>query len=1818
MIELKPVLNKKDLENISLYQKMPYRQFYNDNDEGKIYDVVKSIRKQNSYWPSKIDDKKPETYSNLIINKPKANAPASTASKLLWIINWVYEDWTKIAKKVWEKKDEAISKVWDALVPDIVSTGYQFIKPQLKAVTDYALPTALGVPEELKSNYKWTKALQPLTTTAFEVVSAVSQPLENIGKASYLKVKDNASLPYDIVKWTIDWKWVRQIFKDREERQFYDRLFLWVNWFDDILTISTSNERRMEMINQLSNPADKEKAEKYLEDNKWQIMWTDILYWVWAWIIWWGWIRWAASAIKNKWVRDILNVTANVIDPSLNDLAKVWVVLWALSWIQYTINWSFWIEWETAEEGAFIALLATALKWMWVAIPATYKGVKELLSTDEVKDWMDMFFWKYKQLNWVSNLKADILNWNEYWDITHKIRRLNQSDVEELFNDADVLNRFKELQSKYPVNFKWINKDYYNWIIKNAESRIEKAEQLIPEYQSILKTLSDIEKWIDVSQDDLWIMRRWIKDINEYFPWIAKFNKETNQLEVSSEDLSKWINLYNKYLSWQEKAIEDNISKTYNEYILGSSKGQFDYANNTMRLFYSWKQDWVIMHEFSHNLNKYISSKEQEKVNSIYLKSFKSRVNEIYNQLDWVTTTEISNALRWYKIDIPNNASKELREWIETKNAKISKLINQNDYRYRNEGEFFAEELKDALINWTKKTWFLEKIVNYIKQLFDWRKRFFNNLSNEFVKWKTRSENNAYWWISDYNKNSQIKEDDINYAVNSIPERWFFKAWEKNIQRKLIDTWYTYDKNKSTISNWLNIRTKQLEQRVFQRREIEAVKMFWWNEADIANLEQLRIRWSEENLVKAFNKKAKSLSENALNKYWEYAQLKSRYMQMVNRNTDTLAKLEELWNEKAWIEAAIDVARRAKNPSEDNFKEIFNLENKLAKLNKEIEKVTAANKLDTKVNIWWRDIVFRTTDEIDAYLKWVESKYNSVAEMSDLQASLQKTVLNWLYDSWVISAKQYDALMRNPYYVPAKLTEESKKGDIGEQMYEMRAGLIKWLWEWSDELTFSLDGIDNLINYYRRAYSIMTKNDFLREFDEIATRWWQDLINLKNKEWFTSVPMFKDWERFDIFLPNFVTKRFEVDDVSQNLFLKTLRKWNQLSKVLITSYEPLFVAKMLLSEHLSALMQSANTWTVSWEFFNFLPKKAATKVWEILKSDIWDRDFYNAMSQYIDATWASYWWMKGTSKDMLNELSSDLYYSKNAYLRWYINTIDWVWKVFSDVEKYSTRWPVFTSALYKNAQDVWMDKAEFRTLVKSFLNKETWLLDDRWLTKALKEKWINANLAAKYSRGIFDYLSAWDDFVFLWRYIAYANLVPVTGKALYNFSAWAIKRLWSLPTKQKNRAIAWITATIWAVQSMAFVNYAYNYWLFKFPNESDEWFEERKRLWELLRTQPDYTKFRPWRAYLWTDWKIHHSNIGILNNTLYDFVYRATYTAMELARWNWMDLDWVLKQADDLTYFTKARWGVLESINLFTPTTLKWALESSFNKSLYHWGQIYTPWLWLNDDKNVWVIANTIWDILSFWYSEWPLWEKVWGFQVNKKMLDNVIKFWDPEKNWFIKTLINNAQSEIINSSVNWITPKETNYIFRLFWSSAKIMDETINWLYNASNDVSSNYKIQQNLVKNTFSETKSKEEAIDTYAKLAKNARASYWKDHKLVKYIEWELLNRIKALEWNWIVKNLNALQANAIWKRMAELSNEWNTSEIKNIEKWMIEAWFTTYKTKQVIIARKLYSAKTEEELKTISVNLLKTFKSDDAKTNDYIRRTILEVRDLLNAK
>lgn len=1561
MIELKPVLNKKDLENISLYQKMPYRQFYNDNDEGKIYDVVKSVRKQNSYWPSKIDDKKPETYSNLIINKPKTDAPASTASKLLWIINWVYEDWTKIVKKVWEKKDEAISKVWDALVPDFISTGYQFIKPQLKAVTDYALPTALWVPEELKSNYKWTKALQPLTTTAFEVVSAVSQPLENIGKASYLKVKENYSLPYDIVKWTIDWKWVKQIFKDREERQFYDRLFLWVNWFDDILTISTSNERRKEMINQLSNPADKEKAEKYLEDNKWQIMWTDILYWVWAWIIWWGWIRWAASAIKNKWVRDILNVTANVIDPSLNDLAKVWVVLWALSWIQYATNWSFWIEWETAEEGAFIALWATALKWMWVAIPATYKGVKELLSTDEVKDWMDMFFGRMADLTWA---RMHFLPPHKGWDIFTKSE---QDEIYKAIKDVKL--------------------DWNNELLKVLE-------------------------------------KHWMVDGN-----------------------------------------------------------------------------WLFNDKFNRNFPTY---------------------NEQLNDL-WI--------------------------WINRADDLIEE-INQ--------------EQPKAL------------------------------------------------------SNSKIKEDDIKYAVNSIPERWIFKAWEKNIQRKLIDTWYTYNKDKWTISNWLNIRTKQLEQRFFQRREIEAVKMFWWNEADIANLEQLRIRWSEENLVKAFNKKAKSLSENALNKYWEYIQLKSRYMQMVNRNTDTLAKLEELWNEKAWIEAAIEVAKRVKNPTEDNFKEIFNLENKLTKLNKEIEKVTAANKLDTKVNIGWIDIVFRTTDELDAYLKWVESKYNSVVEMSDLQASLQKTVLNWLYDSWVISAKQYDALMRNPYYVPAKLTEESKKGDIGEQMYEMRAGLIKWLWEWSDELNFSLDGIDNLINYYRRAYSIMTKNDFLKEFDEIATRWWQDLINLKNKEWFTSVPMFKDWERFDIFLPNFVTKRFEVDDVSQNLFLKTLRKWNQLSKVLITSYEPLFVAKMLLSEHLAALMQSANTWTVSWEFFNFLPKKAATKVWEILKSDIWDRDFYNAMSQYIDATWASYWWMKGTSKDMLNELSSYLYYSKNAYLRWYINTIDWVWKVFSDVEKYSTRWPVFTSALYKNAQDVWMDKAEFRTLVKSFLNKETWLLDDRWLTKALKEKWINANLAAKYSRGIFDYLSAWDDFVFLWRYIAYANLVPVTGKALYNFSVWAIKRLWSLPTKQKNRAIAWITATIWAVQSMAFVNYAYNYWLFKFTNESDEWFEERKRLWELLRTQPDYTKFRPWRAYLWTDWKIHHSNIGILNNTLYDFVYRATYTAMELARWNWMDWDWVLKQADDLTYFTKARWGVLESINLFTPTTLKWALESSFNKSLYHWGQIYTPWLWLNDDKNVWVIANTIWDILSFWYSEWPLWEKVWGFQVNKKMLDNVIKFWDPEKNWFIKTLINNAQSEIINSSVNWITPKETNYIFRLFWSSAKIMDETINWLYNASNDVSSNYKIQQNLVKNTFSETKSKEEAIDAYVKLAKNARASYWKDHKLVKYIEWELLNRIKALEWNWIVKNLNALQANAIWKRMAELSNEWNTSEIKNIEKWMIEAWFTTYKTKQVIIARKLYSAKTEEELKTISVNLLKTFKSDDAKTNDYIRRTILEVRDLLNAK
>lgn len=1489
MIELKPVLNKKDLENISLYNKAPYKQLWEENDEWKIYDVVKSLRKEQSYWPSKLDISKPDTYKNKIINKPKVWSPAMAGASFIGNAK-DYLNSLERKKTIWEKAK-------DLLVPDLISTWFKVLKPTattaIKSTLDTKLQEVYSVPEQLRWEWKWLEIIKWANQRWLENVNLVLQIPERVAKNTYIDLKNKATVVPDYIFTALDKDRTIQDTKEiRKNRELYTRLWHWVQNEWDALSLNTSDEIRKNIINSIPDIKERENAQKYIEDNKWNILATDTIFAVWSWILTWEWLRWALKVIpKNQTaLRWIVEVTEKIIDPSLSDLTKLWVIFWASTWLQYLATWETGIESEWAKEWAAILWFSTVLKWLWVAIPEWYKWIKELLQNDEVKKWMDTFFWELADKTWA---------------------RLN----------------------------------------------------LLPQNQ-----------------------------------WT-------------------WI---------------------------------------------SWKIE---------------------------------------------------------EIKVPEQIS---------------------------------------------------------------------------------------------------KEKDIIEVANNIPVRNVFNKTLDNIESNLKKTWYYNDK-KNPISNWVNIRFKQLEQLYIDSRINNFVDKYKWTESDIAKLETLgKIWWDSENLIRAFKNKLDKLDWNYIAKYPEYAQLKSRYYQAVKKSKQYINQKSDLNDIQTKLTKELGDINIKINSTTDKleldklYKNKYKIQSTLSDAKKKIKELDKDWwKLSTKVIVNWKTIVFNSPDELKLYLDETEKNMPLLRDVSEKQAEVNKYILKYYYDSWIINKDELYWLLENPYYIPWKLSEETKAQNIWEKLYWDKEKLIKALWSWSEDLDFSLDGLDNLVWYYKIAFQTINRNNLIWELKEVAERNWNDLKNLDNKEWYIPVPYFKNWEREDIFIPKFMEAFFKIDNPSNNILARWLRYWNQLFKWLVTwVLAPLFTAKMTLSEIVQWMMQSANKWANPLENLSYIKNKVQSKItWE-------DKEYYDALSQYIDAVWASYGLLKWTVRDMWDELASDIYYSRNILSKWYMKWLDFAEYVLWWTEKHWTRWPIFENLLKNQAKDLWIDYKEIKKIFDKNFNKDLNFLDSKWVNKDLEKLWIDPFIAAKASRWIFDYLASGDMFRVMWRYISYANLVPVTGKAAYNFTIWWVKSLANMPPKQRVRAMKWITATLWAVQSLAFLNYAHNYWLFQYPWESDESFQERQKLWELLKKQPDYTKFRPWRAYLWTDGKIHHDNTWILNNTLFDLSYRLAYTLGELWRWRWMDWSWALKTMDDLTYFSQIRQWPLKSLDLITPQLLKWVTETIFNKNTFHWWKVYEEWMWLNDTKWVSNISKFIASLISIWEKEWPIWEKVWWFQVNPKAIDNIIKFANPEKLWTLKALISYWEDEVFLNNIEWITPKESSYIRKMFWSTAKIMDNTIDELYKSKEDIEEWYNIQKNFIKNSFKEVSTKEEAWKVFEELYIKSLKNYWEEHKLTKYLDEQLLNRLNELDWVWINNNISNLTANSIWKRMAKLTEEWNVWEIEKLYK-SLEDTSNDYKINQVKISYYLYTAKDLDELTKIAKEVFNKF-DKDKKTNDYIRNQILEVRDYLNSK
>lgn len=1141
--------------------------------------------------------------------------------------------------------------------------------------------------------------------------------------------------------------------------------------------------------------------------------------------------------------------------------------------------------------------------------------------------------------------------------------------------------------------------------------------------------------------------------------------------------------------------------------------------------------------------------------------------------------------------------------WLFAANAAVYKWVT-GDYVYW--GNAAAEEwaLASFLVLWLKGLWLTPEIgkkwADFFKEILsdqnfqNWVDSFLGNYSKKI--WVTANFlDDTRWTGIDWRpSNPQVnptqplrESSNVKSLVESIPDnkksKFNFLNSDK-LKKSAKATWYKYDNNKSPFKNYLNTRWKLLSQQIFQKRQTEFTKEFWWTPADTARIKSAQIVWEPENIAKSFTKQLNNLSNDALNKLPEYLSLKSRLFQA---------------RKEPKLKTTIDV----------NW---------------------------TKQTLWLK--------ELEEYVDWVERKFGSLAQVSEVHKYFNWYALQSLYDSWIISAKQYDDLYQNPYYVPGKLDEQSIK-DLWEWFFKPKgnAQLIKKLKLGSEDLSFSIDWVDNLFKFYEQSFAAASRNTLIKDLVEIG---WEDLARIGrkwvSKEWYTQVNYLDNWKTKEAFLPNYVTPLLKKRETEINIPMiefvaKPIRKITGLRKIVLTwPWNPLFQVRMFATEAVQAGTSAAVKWELNTQWLKFTPQRIQSALRSSLfgtknsKEAQETEDFFKAISQYSTAMWADYWALKWSLKDAQDELFKNALITKKGApkaIQFWLETLA---KVSTDIEKYTSRTPNFIWSIAQQLKEQGISNTQFKSLVAKFYNKDLQFFDSGWFTKALKQQGIDPDIASENARWVFDYFAAGDFFRQLWNYVEYANLVPATGKQVYDFSVWGIKNLKNLSPNQKKRAMQGISATIGWYSTIAGLNYAYNFGLFQFPWQSDEDFKRRKQTADILRQQPDYTKGRVWIANIWNDGRVYFDDLWVYNNPLYSLLYAWTYTSFEQLRWQGLDF-WALnKNIEDLTYFSSVinrfkeeGWqsAVRELTSKFLWGWLKPTIEAIFNESLYHGWEVYKENAWLTPNsstsKTAIFVANTLDSALWLVWAgseEWPLWEPTW-WKINVWVVNQLLKTLNPEELGALRTIISAAEDrEIVNNL--WVEWVEINKFRKLFTASNKLVNTEVDNLYSSRDDTTMSYTNQQNFIQNEFREVKNKKDLDKLTNTLLSTALNNYSEDHKVVKYIMQKADEQNNILEWKSTDVRIKNLPANAIGKRIADLYSEWNDTEAESILDSLLRTQPNTYRTKQVRISSVLYSAKTEAELEEIVVRLYNSYEWDNKTVIDYIWNMYYEVRDNLN--
>lgn len=850
-------LSTRDAENISKYKSSNYINLYEEEEEDKIFDIVKSVRKERNYSPIPLKEKNPKTYWNLVINKPKLQSPAGTlVSKKPEKKPTTLRDYISSSlNRTLDRKEE--EGIW---LLDIV-TQQSSPKKEVQGIINDFIPSLTKEKQDEIINDTWKTGSQAAASSFIWALEAIEKPVNKLAyysgeqdrnSQSLLKslwkelnndwlltniknsiglenklLSESLRLGTDALKWinplqNLLFKWVWGAITEQIEwpstdiRGIKNRLFWWVQpWLTPNLT-SLEENRRREIDN--LKWKEKEEAQRFLEENKNEILAKDVLVGIWTGVLWAWAVKTAIKQVpKTSKAYKALQVVDETVNPSLNNMAKVWGVLAANAALYYWKTGEFVYWWDDqSEEWAIAASVVLWLKALWLSPEIAKWGtkyVKDLLSNKDLQDWMSNFFESYAKKIWaISNFiddtgkqipveelsntqRQDIwkrwtaLKWiqdslKEFWDADMKYTFLEEKkDILKSFID-DWLVKI-DWTDKKGVRFKFTD-DYWKVIFGQRYNPEQPIINHLPK-----KFAKDI---IDISN---------LRPINPDIPFedVKKTFRQVQEKQAKTD--SRIVQKIKKEWMWDDSKWFTNIAN----YALTYFKSRI-FSNSARVVGKALWDKWPNYLTFK-NATRYVEE-------NLYQTLRSNRMSNNYRRLE-----KFSKEIKWDDL-------LDFNTYIEFKNIKDKMLKNASQWK-----DYVRTIARE---DWSKVKMSLEDINSYVREfersgkgeIFKRYSKTLNDINKETINYEVSAgiltREQADELLERFPNYMPNKIDDLEKALNiwtnldKLADYWPYKAALKEGSEM------TYNAN--TIENFLSNQVLRHEM-VKKYEALNSLLDFW-------------------------------------------------------------------------------------------------------------------------------------------------------------------------------------------------------------------------------------------------------------------------------------------------------------------------------------------------------------------------------------------------------------------------------------------------------------------------------------------------------------------------------------------------------------------------------------------------------------------------------------------------------------------------------------------------------------------------------------------------------------------------------------------------------------------------------------------------------------------------------------------------------------------------------------------------------------------------------------------------------------------------------